>query len=80
MKKSGKILSLLLSLIMVMAVCPSFAMGAETAGEQAEGISLDLMTTQSGYAVTEDIDFSRVMAQMEEADATLELTSSDIRC
>ncbi len=77
MKKFGKILSFILSLIMITAVCPSFAMGAVTAEDVAAGINLDLMTTESGYAITKDLDFSAVMSMVENEGATLKLTSSN---
>ena len=77
MKMSKKFLSFIISLIMIIAVCPSFAMGAETAEDVANGINLDLMTTESRYAVTKDLDFSAVMSMVENEGATLKFTSSD---
>ncbi len=77
MKMSKKFLSFIISLIMIIAVCPSFAMGAETAEDVANGINLDLMTTESRYAVTKDLDFSAVMSMAENKGATLKFTSSD---
>lgn len=77
MKISKKFLSFIISLIMIIAVCPSFAMGAETAEDVANGINLDLMTTESRYAVTKDLDFSAVISMAENEGATLKFTSSD---
>ena len=62
---------------MIFAVCPSFASATETAADIVKGINLDLMTTESSYAITENLDFSLVKAQVEEKGGALTLSSSD---